>query len=102
VYRDQQIQIVSGGRVYLSLEGVYKVKEGDLVIISSAPGQRREPPTHYVLLIDENRMTQLGGREFGTQDGTFKAIQRNDEVYFDLGFQEKKRKLRLIEMESSR
>jgi len=37
-------------------------------------------------------MTHLGGSDFGTPDGTFKAIQRDDEVYFDLGFQEKKKK----------
>jgi hypothetical protein len=37
-------------------------------------------------------MIHLGGSDFETPEGTFKAIQRDDEVYFDLGVQEKKKK----------
>lgn len=90
-YGNQQVEIVSAGRIYASLEGVYKVNEGDLVVISSPPGGRGLSPSYHVLLVDQDRMTDLGGPDFGTS-GTFKAIQRGDEVHFDLGFQEKKKK----------
>jgi hypothetical protein len=90
-YKNHQVEIASVGPVYASLEGVYKVKEGDLVIISSPSGAGL-PPRYYVLLVDQNRMTDVGGPGFGASDGTFKAIQRDDEVHFDLGFQDKKKK----------
>jgi hypothetical protein len=90
-YGNQQIEIVSAGRIYASLEGVYKVNEGDLLVISSPPGPRGSSPRYHVLLVDQDRMTDLGGPDFGTL-GTFKATQRGDEVHFDLGFEEKKKK----------
>jgi hypothetical protein len=37
-------------------------------------------------------MTDLTGSDFGTSDGAFKATQRDDEVHFDLGFQNRKKK----------
>ena len=37
-------------------------------------------------------MTDLTGADFGTSDGTFKATPRDDEVHFDLGFQNRKKK----------
>jgi hypothetical protein len=74
------------------LEGVYKVKEGDLVVISSTSRARGSPPRHYVLLVDQEGMTDLTGPDFATSDGTFKATQRDGEVHFDLGSQKRKRK----------
>jgi hypothetical protein len=76
-YRDQQVEILSVGPVYASLEGVFKVNEGDLVVISSPLGARGAPPSYYVLLVDQDRMIHLGGSDFGTPEGTFKAIQRD-------------------------
>jgi hypothetical protein len=90
-YGNQQVEIVSAGRIYASLEGVYKVNEGDLVVISSPAGARGLSPRYHVLLVDQDRMIDLGGPDFGTS-GTFKATQRGDEVHFDLGFQDKKKK----------
>src|SRR5262245_63961665 len=37
-------------------------------------------------------MTDLTGSDFGTSDGTFKAVQRDNEVHFDLGFQKRQKK----------
>ena len=91
-YENQQIKIASAGRIHPSLEGVYRVKEGDLVVISSPSGARGIPPGYYVLLVDQDRMTDVSGPDFGTSDGTFKATQRSDEVYFELGFQQGKKK----------
>jgi hypothetical protein len=63
-----------------------------LIVISSPSGARGSPPRHYVLLVGQDGMTELTGSEFGTSDGTFKATQRDDEVHFDLGFQNRKKK----------
>jgi hypothetical protein len=91
-YGDQRLEIASTGQIYASLEGVYKVKEGDLVVISFAAGARGRPPRHHVLLVDQEGMTDLTVPSFGSSDGTFKASQRGDEVHFDLGFQAGKKK----------
>ena len=37
-YRDQLLELASTGQIYASVEGVYKVKEGDLVIMSFTSG----------------------------------------------------------------
>jgi len=91
-YGDQQLEIVSTGQIYASLEGVYKVKEGDLVVISLPSGPREPPARHHVLLVDQEGMIDLTVPGFGSSDGTFKAIQRGDEVHFDLGLQDRKKK----------
>jgi len=92
-YGDQQIEIASAGQIYASLEGIYKVGEGDLVIISSPSGAIGSPPRHYyVLLVGQDGMTDLTNPDFRTSDGTFKVTRRNDEVHFELGFQNRKKK----------
>jgi hypothetical protein len=91
-YGDQLVELASTGQIYASLEGVYKVKEGDLVVMSSPSGARGSPPRYYVLLVGQDGMTNLTGSDFGTSDGTFKATQRDDEVHFDLGFQKRQKK----------
>jgi hypothetical protein len=91
-YGDQRVEIASTGQIHASLEGVYKVKEGDLIVISSPSEATGSPPRYYVLLVGQDGMTDLTGPDFGTSDGTFKATQRDDEVHFDLGFQNRKKK----------
>src|SRR5258708_8771120 len=88
-YGDQRVEIASTGQIYANLEGVYKVKEGDLVLISFPSGTRGPPPNHHVLLVDQEGMIDLTAPSFGSSDGTFKAIQRGDEAHFALGFQER-------------
>src|SRR6266446_8231361 len=91
-FRDRLVELVSTGQFYASLEGVYKVKEGDLVVMSSPSGARGSAPRYYVLLVGQDGMTDLTGSNFGSSDGTFKATQRDDEVHFDLGFQKRQKK----------
>src|SRR6516165_5801765 len=59
-FRDQLVELASTGQIYASLEGVYKVKEGDLVVISSPSGARGSPPRYYALLVGQDRMVQRG------------------------------------------
>src|SRR5919201_2784854 len=92
-FADQWVEIASTGQIYASLEGKFKVKEGDLVVISSPSGARGSPPRHYyVLLVGQDGMTDLTSPDFRTSDGTFKVTRRDDEVHFDLGFQSRKKK----------
>src|SRR5215510_15655613 len=91
-FRDQLVELASTAQVYASLDGVYKVKEGDLVVMSFPSGATRFPPRYYVLLVGPGRMTDLTGSDFGSSDGTIKATQRDDEVHFDLGFQKRQKK----------
>jgi hypothetical protein len=88
-FMDQLVPLASTSQIYASLEGVYKVKAGDLVVMSLTSGATRFPPSYYVLLVGPDGMTDLTGSEFGSSDGSFKASQRDDEVHFDLGFQKK-------------
>jgi len=90
-FKDQLVELASTGQIYASLEGLYKVKEGDLVVMSFTSGTSRFPPRYYVLLVGQ-AMTNLTGSDFGSSDGTFKATQRDDEVHFDLGFQKRQKK----------
>jgi hypothetical protein len=50
-YGDQRIEIASTGQIYASLEGIYKVREGDLVVISFPSGALGSPPRHYYVLL---------------------------------------------------
>jgi len=91
-FRDQLVELASTGQVYASLDGVYKVKEGDLVVMSFPSGATRFPPKYYVLLVGPDGMTDLTGSDFGSSDGTIKATQRDDEVRFDRGFKRQKKR----------
>jgi hypothetical protein len=92
-YRDQRIEIKSAAPLYATLEGIYKVHEGDLVVISSRSGAIGSPARrYYVLLVGQDRMTDLTTPDFQTSDGTFKVTHRADEVYFELGFQNRGKK----------
>ena len=91
-FRDQLVELASTGQVYASLDGVYKVKQGDLVVMSFPSGATRFPPKYYVLLVGPDGMTDLTGSDFGSSDGTIKATQRDDEVRFDRGFQKRQKK----------
>src|SRR5262252_1427231 len=42
-YRNQQIEIMSAKPIHPSLEGIFKVREGDLLVISSPSGETRVP-----------------------------------------------------------
>jgi hypothetical protein len=58
-YGDQRLEIASIGQIHPSLEGVYKVTEGDLVVIGF-PSRPREPPaSHRVFLVDQEGMIDL-------------------------------------------
>jgi hypothetical protein len=61
--------------------------EGDVVILSAPSGVRGDPPDYYIVLISKFTMVDLTNRkEFTSEDGTFRATQRGNEIVFDLGY----------------
>jgi hypothetical protein len=97
-YRDQRLEIASTGQIQATLEGVYKVTEGDLVVIGFASRPREPPQSHRVFLVDQEGMIDLTPPGFRSSDGTFKAIQRGDDVHFDLGFKIGRRRVRFTKI----
>jgi hypothetical protein len=92
-YRTQEIAIGSAGELYASLAGIYHVKEGDIIVISSPAGTRGMPDMYYLLLVNQAHMVALSSQDdFQTSDGTFRAVQRGNEIEFDLGYEQKRRK----------
>ena len=91
-YGTQKITIASAGELLVSLEGIYEVTEGDIVILSVPSGARGMPHTYYPLLVRPTQLVDLASPEFGTADGTFKVTQKGNEIFFDLGFEQRKRK----------
>jgi hypothetical protein len=91
-YAMQEMRIVSAGYIYASLEGVYQVGEGDLVIIKTPSGARGLPDTYYLLLATHAGMTDVTPSDFVPWDYTFRVTQRGNDIYFDLGFDKKRKK----------
>jgi hypothetical protein len=100
-FRDQLVELASTGQVYASLDGVYKVKEGDLVVMSFTSGATRFPPRHYVLLVGPDGMTDLTVSDFGSSDGTIRQPSRMMRFISIWGFKKGKRKGRFTKMEPS-
>jgi len=88
----KQVEIVSAGEVYASLEGIYQVKEGDIVIIRHNSWPRGMPDTYYVLLVDQRHMIDVTPPLFATWDGTFRVTRTGNEIQFDLGFDRRRKK----------
>jgi hypothetical protein len=85
-FHSQRIEISSAGRLSAMLEGVYKVKEGDVVAISVETGAKGLPPAFYILLVDRNRIVHIDDDDFVSKDVTFRAVQKGNDIHFDLGF----------------
>jgi hypothetical protein len=87
-----KIKVGSAGTLYASNEGVFPMKEGDVVIISIPAGAKGVPPQYHVMLVNNNLFVDLSPEEFATEDWTFKVTRKGNELLFDLGFKDRKRK----------
>jgi hypothetical protein len=58
-YGDRRVEIAATGQIQASLEAVYKVKEGDLVVIGFPSRPREAPASHRVFLVDQEGMIDL-------------------------------------------
>jgi hypothetical protein len=91
-FGSNRIKVSSGAdSFYASNEGVFPMKEGDVVIVSTPVGGKM-PWQHYVILVNNGLFVELSPEGFGTEDWTFKVRRNGNELLFDLGFKDGKRK----------
>jgi len=92
-FRFEKIEVPSTGTVYAHLEGVYWVPEGDLVVLRVPSGVKGMPPDPYVLVVNDNGITDISDHErMEPGEDTFRIVQKRNEVQFDLGFENRLRK----------
>jgi hypothetical protein len=91
-YKSSKLNIILNEYGYAHLETVFRVAAGDLLIISTPSNVRGMTPTYYALLVTPQYAANISGDGFGTEDGTFRFEQVGDEVRFDLGFDERRKK----------
>ena len=70
------------------------MKEGDVLVVSVPVLAKGVPPSYHVFLVQENALTDLtsDSEKFGSADWTFKITRNGNELLFDLGFDDKKKK----------
>ena len=80
--------------LYATKEGIFSMKEGDVVVVSIPNLAKGVPPSYYVFLVQENALTDLTfeNEKFNSADWTFKIKRNGNELLFDLGFDDKKKK----------
>jgi hypothetical protein len=92
-FRSDRVELNSTGELYANLENVFQTADGDVIVLSVASGVRGSPDNYYVLLVSDSRMVDVTPKDFYvTDDGNFKAVQKGDEILFDLGFENRKHK----------
>src|SRR4051794_37902201 len=65
-FRGQKIELASAGDIYATREGLFQMAEGDVVVISMPSGARGMPDGYFVLLVNDARMVDIAGKNFGT------------------------------------
>jgi hypothetical protein len=92
-FRSQSIEVLSAGNLFAKLEGLYHFREGDVLVVSRPSGGSGALwRIYYVLLVDESRIVNITDGIFQSLDLRFKAVQKGNEIHFDLGFDKKLRK----------
>ena len=92
-FRSTKIELPAGIR-FATKEGIFNMKEGDVLVLSVPAPARGVPPGYYVFLVHENTLTDLiaDKEKFDSADWTFKITRSGNELLFDLGFDHKKKK----------
>jgi hypothetical protein len=91
-FRSDRIQLGSPVDLSANLEGAFETAEGDVIVLS-VPSARGMPHSYYVFLVNGTKMIDITPQEFGvSDDGEFKASQRGNEIFFNLGWDNGKHK----------
>jgi len=85
-FRSTKIEIRSSGSLSAKHQNTFRMKEGDVLVISVDSAVRGMSPQYYVLLVQESGIFDVSNERFPSLDGTFRAEQHGDEIRFDLGF----------------
>jgi hypothetical protein len=92
-FRSEKIEVPSTGTVYAELKGVYRVPEGDVIVLSAPSGVRGMPPHPYVLVVNDKEIADITDHErMEPGEDTFRIVQKGNEIHFDLGFENRLRK----------
>ena len=69
--------------LYATKEGIFSMKEGDVVVVSIPNLAKGVPPSYYVFLVQENALTDLTfeNEKFNSADWTFKIKRNGNELY---------------------
>jgi hypothetical protein len=72
-FRSTKIRVGSNEILYAVKEGIFSMREGDVVVVSVPSGLRGAPPQYYVLLVQEDLVTDLTAKneKFTSEDWTF-------------------------------
>ncbi len=92
-FRSSKLKLILPS-LYATKEGIFSMKEGDVVVVSIPNLAKGVPPSYYVFLVQENALTDLTfeSGKFNSADWTFKIKRNGNELLFDLGFDDKKKK----------
>lgn len=89
---DQAIVLV-GNATSASLDGLFQVPEGDLVVLDIPSGARGMPSHKAAILVTgPNSFAVVSDNNFYSANGTFKVENNFDKILFDLGWENRKRK----------
>ena len=91
-YKSSAIDIFLNEHGYANLEAVFRVSAGDLLVISTPSNVRGMTPSYYAVLVTPQYAADISGDGFGTADWTFRFKQIGDEVQFDLGYENRRKK----------
>jgi hypothetical protein len=92
-FQSDQIELRSSGDLYAALEGVFQTAEGDVIILGVPSGARGMPDSYHVFLVSSVKIVDITPQDFDvTEDGAFKASQSGNEIFFDLGWDNRKHK----------
>jgi hypothetical protein len=91
-YKSSKLKIFLNENGFANLEAVFRVAAGDLLIISTPSNVRRMPPSYYAILVTPQSAADISGEGFDTAEDTFRFEQVGDEVRFDLGYENRRKK----------
>ncbi len=95
-YRGHETRLeLQPGTAFVSLFGVYRVKEGDIVVLEQSAGGSGTADYYSIYLAAEDQIIDLTPSDFNSWlAGRFgiQVTQNGDEIDFDLGYEKRRRK----------
>jgi len=90
---DQALEVGANTDFSASLDGLFQVPEGDLVVLDIPSGARGMPSAKAAILVTGPKsFAVVSDNEFYSANDTFKVEKNFDKIVFDLGWENRKRK----------
>ena len=91
-YKSSRVKVLLSEEDDIWIEALLRIGPQELIILSTPSSVRSMPNNYVALLLNAERVADIGGEDFGTVDDTFNFQKVGDEVRFDLGYQERRKK----------